>query len=146
MNNFMQLALEEAKKAYVKDEVPVGAVIVMDGKVIAKTHNMREKKQNALYHAEVLAINKACKKKRSWRLDGAVMYVTLMPCPMCAGAILNARIAEVVYATDDENDKGLFARIMGENTLNHFTKFRKDDENQFEAKTLLQSFFRQRRS
>jgi len=100
----MNLAIELAKKAQAKGEVPIGAVIVRNGKVIAKTYNRREAKQNALYHAEVLAINKACKKLRSWRLDDCEMYVTLEPCPMCAGAITNARIKRVIIGAKSDTD------------------------------------------
>ena len=89
---FLKLALKEATKSYLQNEVPIGAVVVKDGKVIAKAHNTRNKTQNAINHAEVLAIAKACKKLKSWRLDTCDIYVTMEPCPMCAGAILNARI------------------------------------------------------
>jgi tRNA(adenine34) deaminase len=98
-DDFMCVALEQARKAARRGEVPVGAVIVRNGRVIAKCHNQRERKKNALAHAEVLAINKACRRLRSWRLDDCVMYVTLQPCLMCAGAILNARIKTVVMGT-----------------------------------------------
>ncbi len=100
---FKKLAIKQAKKAYTKGEVPVGAVIVKDGKVIATGYNKREKKQNALSHAEMEAINAACKKLGSWRLDGCEMYVTLEPCPMCTGAIINARIKTVVFGAFDKN-------------------------------------------
>ena len=95
MDEFIEMALSEARKALKKDEVPIGAVIVKDGKVIAKGYNRREKSQNALRHAEIETINKACKKLKSWRLDGCDIIVTLEPCPMCAGAIVNARIRKV---------------------------------------------------
>ncbi len=97
----MKLALLEAEKAAQKGEVPVGAVIVKDGQVIALGRNMREEKQNALSHAEIEAINNACKKLSSWRLDGCEMYVTLEPCPMCAGAIINSRISTLVFGAYD---------------------------------------------
>ncbi len=100
---FMYLAIEEAKKAATENEVPVGAVIVKDGEVIATGRNHREQKQNALSHAEVEAINSACKKLGSWRLDGCEMYVTLEPCPMCTGAIINARIKTVIFGAFDKN-------------------------------------------
>lgn len=100
---FMQLAINEAKKAAVENEVPVGAVIVKDGVVLAAAHNMREQKQNALSHAEIEAINLACKNLGSWRLDGCEMYVTLEPCPMCTGAIINARIKTVIFGAFDKN-------------------------------------------
>lgn len=98
---FMKLALLEAQKAAQKGEVPVGAVIVKNGQIIAKGRNMREEKQNALSHAEIEAINSACKKLSSWRLDGCEMYVTLEPCPMCAGAIINSRISTLVFGAYD---------------------------------------------
>ena len=96
MNKFMAIAFNEAKKAYLKKEVPVGAVIIKDDIVIAKAHNLREYKKTSLAHAEILAISKACKKLNSWRLDGCTMYVTLEPCLMCAGAITQSRINKVV--------------------------------------------------
>lgn len=98
---FMELALKEAKKAYQKGEVPVGAIIVLDGQVIAKAHNNRESKQNPIGHAEMLAIIKASKKIGSWRLENASLYVTLEPCAMCAGAIIQSRIKNVYYGALD---------------------------------------------
>ena len=98
---FMFEALELAKAAANEGEVPVGAVIVKDGKIIAKGRNEREKKQNARSHAEIEAINEACNKLGSWRLDGCEMYVTLEPCPMCAGAIINARIKTLIFGAYD---------------------------------------------
>lgn len=98
---FMYEALKLARQAAENGEVPVGAVIVKDGKIIAKGKNEREAKQNALSHAEIEAINNACKKLGSWRLDDCEMYVTLEPCPMCAGAIINARIKTLVFGAYD---------------------------------------------
>ncbi|MBO5359110.1 MAG: nucleoside deaminase [Clostridia bacterium] len=98
---FMKLAIMEAEKAAEKGEVPVGAVIVKNGEVIAACHNLREEKQNALSHAEIEAINTACQKLNSWRLDDCEMYVTLEPCPMCTGAIINARIKTVIFGAYD---------------------------------------------
>lgn len=98
---FMSEALTEARIAFNKGEVPVGAVIVKDGEIIARGHNLREEKQNALSHAEIECINEACKKLGSWRLDGCKMYVTLEPCPMCTGAIINSRIETVVFGAYD---------------------------------------------
>ena len=100
---FMILALEEAKKAAREGEVPVGAVIVKDGEVISRGHNLREQKQSALSHAEIEAINGACEKLDSWRLDGCEMYVTLEPCPMCTGAIINSRIKTVIFGAFDKS-------------------------------------------
>ena len=108
---FMRLALDEAKKAAAEDEVPVGAVIVRDGKVIARAYNTREYGKNALYHAEIKAIDEACKVLGGWRLVGCTMYVTLEPCPMCAGAIINARIERVVYGAPDHK-AGAFGTML----------------------------------
>lgn len=98
---FMSLALKEAQKAFDKNEVPVGCVIVKDGKVIAKAHNLRQTKRSVLGHAEIIAIEKASKKLNSWILEGCTMYVTLEPCPMCAGTILQARLDKLVYAAPE---------------------------------------------
>ncbi|MBQ1393620.1 MAG: tRNA adenosine(34) deaminase TadA [Lachnospiraceae bacterium] len=92
---FMKEALKEAKKAYDKLEVPVGAIIVKDGKIIARAHNLKETKFDTTNHAEIIAIQKASKKLKSWRLLDCEMYVTLEPCSMCAGAIINSRIKKV---------------------------------------------------
>lgn len=97
----MKLAIIEAKKAAEKGEVPVGAVIVKNDEVISACHNLREEKQNALSHAEIEAINIACQKLNSWRLDDCEMYVTLEPCPMCTGAIINSRIKTVIFGAYD---------------------------------------------
>lgn len=97
----MRLAIKEAHKALAKDEVPIGCVIVHDGKIIARGHNLRESKQQSIAHAEIIAIQKACKKMGSWRLEDCTLYVTLEPCPMCAGAILQSRIPKVVYGAND---------------------------------------------
>ena len=99
---FMSAALDEAKKASADGEVPVGAVIVRNGEVIAAGHNRREIGKNALYHAELEAIDNACKALGGWRLPGCTLYVTLEPCPMCAGAIINSRIERVVFGAYDK--------------------------------------------
>lgn len=98
---YMLLAIEEAKRAKEIDEVPVGAVIVREGKVIARAHNTRERDKNALCHAEIKAIDEACRALGGWRLVGCTLYVTLEPCPMCAGAISNAHLERVVYGASD---------------------------------------------
>lgn len=102
-SRFMTRAIELAKIAANQGEVPVGAVIVKDGKIIGEGYNMREQKCNALSHAETEAINAACKTLGDWRLDDCTIYVTLEPCPMCAGAIINSRIKEVVFGAYDLN-------------------------------------------
>ena len=96
---FMQVALKEAKKAYKKLEIPVGAVIVKNGEIIAKAHNIKEEKKDTTKHAEIIAIQKASKKLESWRLNDCELYVTLEPCPMCAGAIIQSRIKKVYIGT-----------------------------------------------
>lgn len=100
---FMTEALKLAKEAFDEDEVPVGAVIVKDGEIIATGRNRREKSKNALSHAEIEAINTACKKLGGWRLWKCDIYVTLEPCPMCSGAIINARIPNVYFGAYDKN-------------------------------------------
>ncbi len=99
---FMKEALKEAKKAYDKLEIPVGAVIVKDGKIIARAHNLKETKKDTTNHAEILAIKKASKKLDSWRLLDCEMYITLEPCAMCAGAIIQSRIKKIYIGTLDE--------------------------------------------
>ena len=99
---FMKLDLKEAQKARDIDEVPIGAVDVLDGKVIARGHNTREKTGNAVNHAEIVVIQKACKKVGNWRLDGVTLYVTIEPCPMCMGAMLNARLKRLVFGAFDK--------------------------------------------
>lgn len=101
-SRFMSRAIELAKIAAKQGEVPVGAVIVKDGVIVGEGYNMREQKNNALSHAEIEAINSACKNLADWRLDDCTIYVTLEPCPMCAGAIINARIKEVVFGAYDK--------------------------------------------
>ena len=98
---FMKLALKEAQKAYDIGEVPIGCVIVKNDKVIARGYNKREKLNSSLAHAEIIAINKASKKLNSWRLEGCKMYITLEPCIMCGGAIIQSRIDEVIYGAKD---------------------------------------------
>ena len=99
--SFMRAALAEAKRAFDLGEVPVGAVIVRNGEVISTGYNRRETGKNALYHAELEAIDGACKALCGWRLPGCTLYVTLEPCPMCAGAVINSRVERVVYGATD---------------------------------------------
>ena len=101
--DYMHMALCQAKRAYKNKDVPVGAIIVKDNKIISKAFNKKERKQNAILHAEILAINKACKKLKSFRLEGCVMYVSLEPCPMCSGAIIASRLDKVVFGAPDIN-------------------------------------------
>ena len=98
---FMKEALKEAEKAYKKEEIPVGAVIVKDGKIIARAHNLKELKNSSIFHAEILAIDKANKKLKAWRLENCEMYITLEPCMMCMGAIINSRLKKIYIGTLD---------------------------------------------
>lgn len=117
---FMQRAIELARLAEKEDEVPVGALIVRDGEIISEAYNTREGDKCATHHAEVLAIERACAKLRGWRLPGTTLYVTMEPCPMCAGAIINARVERVVFGTPDLRF-GAFGSLLNlaELPLNH---------------------------
>ena len=98
---YMKEAIRQAKKAWKADEVPIGCVIVKDGMIIARGYNQREKTQKSTAHAEIIAIERACKRIGSWRLEDCDLYVTLEPCPMCAGAILQSRVRTVIYGASD---------------------------------------------
>ncbi len=118
--SFMEEALKQAKKAAKKDEVPVGAVIVRRGKIISRARNEREDKKDPLAHAELLAIKRAARKIGGWRLSDCTIYVTLEPCPMCAGAIANSRISEVVFGAYDKKG-GAYGSLynIADGRLNH---------------------------
>ena len=131
---YMRMAIEQAKIAYSLDEVPVGAVIVKDDKVISVGYNRREIDNNAIKHAEIIAIEKACSVLDSWRLDGCVLYVTLEPCMMCMGAIIESRISKVVYGAKKVNNY-----FLG----NNFQIFGGVAEDV--CLDLLQSFFKEKR-
>ncbi|MDE6104657.1 MAG: nucleoside deaminase [Clostridia bacterium] len=118
-NKFMQAALKCAQKALEEGEVPIGAVVVLDGKVISRGHNRRTKKQIATAHAEVEAIEKACKKLKSWRIPECEIYVTLEPCPMCMGAMLNARIKKVYFGAYEGKGRSMTAQLAEANLVNH---------------------------
>lgn len=118
---YMQMAIEEAKKAEVLGEVPIGAIIVRDDEVIARAHNLRETTKNAITHAELSAIQDACLKLESWRLEETTLYVTLEPCPMCAGAILQSRIPRVVYGARDPKGGAVHSlyELLNDSRFNH---------------------------
>lgn len=143
---YMQLAIQEAKKAREKNEVPIGAVIVLNNEVIATGYNLRESEQNAVAHAELLAIVKACKKLGTWRLEDATLYVTLEPCPMCAGAIINSRIKRVVYGAQDPKAGcvGTFMNLVEDERFNHQSEV-VSGVLANECGELLTTFFRQLR-
>ncbi len=116
---FMREALRLARKAKFSGEVPIGAVVVVDGKVVGRGYNLRTKLQMATQHAEVRAIDRACRKLGSWRLEGAEMYVTLEPCPMCMGAALNARIDKIYFGAYEQKGRSLTLELASANLLNH---------------------------
>lgn len=124
MIKYMKEAIKEAKKAQLIDEVPIGCVIVKDDKIIARGHNQRETKQSPIGHAEIIAINKASKKLKSWRLEGCDIYVTLEPCIMCSGAIIQSRINKVYYGSSDPKGGALGSSInvLEANNINHHPK------------------------
>ena len=140
---FMKEALKEARKALEKEEVPVGAVIVKDGKIIARAHNIKESKKDSTCHAEILAIQKACKKLDSWRLLDCEMYVTLEPCSMCAGALINSRIKKLYIGTDDGKTGacGSVLNLLGDYKFNHKIEVEKYILKE-ECEVLLKDFFK----
>lgn len=142
---YMKTAYEEAIKALEIDEVPIGAIIVKDDKIISKAFNKRETDQNAISHAETIAISEACKKLNSWRLDDCTLYVTLEPCIMCTGAIINSRIRRVVYGTNSDRWTSLNNILSSDDiNLNHYPEvvsgILKD-----ECSTLIKDYFRKKR-
>ena len=151
MNNlidekFMAEALKEAEKSANFDEVPVGAVIVKDGKIIARGHNLRERSNDPTAHAEIMAIRKACKKLKSWRLEGCTIYVTIEPCSMCAGTILWTRMQRVVYGANDPKGGALGSsyNLFEVKNINHKVEITRGVlENRCAG--LMTSFFRNKR-
>ncbi|EPB8176846.1 nucleoside deaminase [Clostridium perfringens] len=141
----LSLALEEAEKAREKGEVPVGAVIVKDGEIIARAHNLKETLKDPTAHAEILAIREACNKLNNWRLHGCEMYVTLEPCPMCAGAILQSRLSKIYIGTFDDTTgaAGSVVNILQNNNLNYFLEV--VWENDEKCSKILTKFFKDRR-
>lgn len=139
-------AIAMAKKAAKRDEVPVGAVIVRRGRIIAKAYNLRETKRDPLAHAEILAIKKAAKKLRGWRLEGCTLYVTLEPCPMCAGAIINSRIKNVCFGAYDPKAGALGSLYnLAEGRLNHTPEVTGGVLKE-ECSAMLKSYFQGKRS
>lgn len=143
---FMEEALKEAKKAYEKGEIPVGAVIVKDGKIIARGYNKKEEKQDTTQHAEIIAIQKASKKLNSWRLIDCDMYVTLEPCAMCAGALIQSRIKKVYIGTMDPKTGacGSVFNMLEDYTFNHTVEIEKNILQQ-ECESILKRFFKELR-
>lgn len=122
---YMRIALKEAQKAYKQDEVPVGVVIVKNNEIISKAHNIKEKTNNPCGHAEILAIEKATKKINDWRLENCEMYVTLEPCMMCAGAIIQARIKKIYIGAFDDKNGAIVSKLKAfdDYTFNHKVEY-----------------------
>jgi tRNA(adenine34) deaminase len=143
---YMGLALAEARKAYELGEVPIGAVLVLDGAVVAAGHNRRETWQDATAHAEIIIIREACRKLERWRLTGATIYVTIEPCPMCAGALVMSRVDRLVYGSADYKAgavESVFNVVQNE-ALNHRLQVTAGVREE-ECAALLRNFFRERR-
>lgn len=142
----MKEALKEAKKAYKKLEVPVGAIIVKNEEIIARAHNIKETKKDTTKHAEILAIQRASKKLGAWRLEECEMYVTLEPCTMCAGAIINSRIKKVYIGTKDEKTGacGSVLNLFEDYKFNHKVEY-EFDIMQKECEKILKNFFKELR-
>lgn len=142
----MRLALVEAQKAPTHGDVPVGAVVVAAGTVVARAHNERERRADPTAHAELLALREAAAQRRSWRLDGATLYVTLEPCPMCAGALVAARVARLVYGPQDARAGAALSlyNIPQDPRLNHSLEITTGVLAE-ECLALLQDFFREKR-
>ena len=141
---FMNLALDEAFKARKIDEVPVGAIVVKNGKVIAKAHNKKNKQKNALHHAEILALNKAQKKLKDWHLYDCTLFVTLEPCPMCGGAIINARVGKVVFGAYDKK-AGCFGSVFDFSKAFNHTPQIFGGIKEKECGEILSNYFKQKR-
>ncbi len=143
---FMQIALKEALKAYKKGEVPVGAVLVQDGKIVAKAHNLVEKRQDATAHAELVCIQKASKNKKNFRLTDCTLYTTLEPCLMCAGAIVLSRVKKIVYAAFDLRHGAIVSTYqVFENRHPIHTPEFKQGPYQDQAAEIMRKFFKQQR-
>ena len=143
---FMKEALKEAKKAYNKLEIPVGAIIVKDGKIIARAHNIKEEKQDTTKHAEIIAIQKASKKLETWRLNDCEMYVTLEPCAMCAGAIIQARLKKLYIGTMDPKTGacGSVLNLLKDFKFNHNVELETGILKN-ECEQILKDFFKKKR-
>lgn len=147
MEFYMKEALAEAKKAADHGDIPVGAVIVRNGQIIARGHNQREEKQSVLLHAEIVAIAEACRLLSSWRLRDCDLYVTLEPCPMCAGAIIQAQMRTVIFGADDSKwgAGGSLFQLLESPLLNYQAEVI-SGIGAAESKQLLQQFFAARRT
>ena len=143
-NKFMKAALKEAEKALAAGEVPIGAVIVAYDKIVSRGHNRRTAKQIATAHAEIEAIEKACKKFKSWRIPECEIYVTLEPCPMCMGAMLNARIKKCYFGAPEGKGRTLTEQIANANLVNHVIEV-EGGIMENECAEILSAFFKEMR-
>ncbi|ANC75358.1 tRNA-specific adenosine deaminase [Fictibacillus phosphorivorans] len=143
---YMELALQEAQKAADIGEVPIGAILVIEDEIIARAHNLRETEQRAIAHAELLAIDQACREKEAWRLEGATLYVTLEPCAMCSGAIVLSRVSRVVYGAADPKGgcAGTLMNLLQEERFNHQCEIVAGVKSE-ECGGILSSFFKKLR-
>jgi tRNA(adenine34) deaminase len=143
---FMKFALEEANRAFNEGEVPVGAVLVIGGNIIAKRHNLRETSKDPIGHAEILVLSSGAKKNSSWRLTDATLYVTKEPCIMCSGAMINARLGRLVYGCKDEKGGAVDSlyNLLSDKRLNHQVEV-VSGVLEDECARILQFFFRSRR-
>lgn len=142
---FMKAALARAKKGLAQGEVPVGAVVVYEGKIIGSGYNRRTRTQMASSHAEMYALDRACRKLKSWRLNDCDLYVTLEPCPMCMGAALNARVRKVYFGAYEQKGRSMTEALAASNLLNH-TLETEGGVLEKECSELLSGFFRSMRS
>ena len=143
---YMRIALKEAQKAIIFDEVPVGAIIVKDDKIIARAFNKRETTNDPTSHAEVNAIRKACKKLNSWRLEGATIYVTVEPCSMCAGTLLQCRIGRIVYGAKDPKGGAIESslKLFEAKNINHHPQILGGVLQQ-ECSSIISNYFKSKR-
>ena len=139
---YIEIAIKEAEKSYKKGEIPVGAVIVKNNKIISKAHNKKEKLKNPTKHAEIIAIEKACKKEKNWRLNDCTIYITMEPCLMCCGAIIQSRIKKIVYCVDNNNFG--YTKKIKEILNSEKIIIEKIDQND-QIKNMLKEFFKKKR-
>ena len=140
MKKYINILLKEAKKAYLHGDIPFSALIIKDNKIISKAYNKKEKNKIATHHAEILAINMACKKLKTWHLDDCILYTSMEPCIMCSGAIIQSRIKNIVYLIDNPN----FGNIKNNKYFQNDKYNIKKIENK-EYLELVQNFFKNKR-
>ena len=139
MNKYMEVAIEEAKQSLLSEDIPVGALIIKDDKIISKAHNEKELQKDVTKHAEILAIERACKKLNTWHLDECVLMTTMEPCMMCSGAIVQSRIKKIIYGVD--NEKFGYSKLLKEKYKVECIKYESNEQ----IIELLRNFFKERR-